>query len=170
MATLERAIKEGKLVKFQATLNLGRKVDLYVGQLAQRVIYMTPEARDWCYCTRELGYQAPNPKAYDIVRATLADFVYGQKFRLGDDIRRLDPNKDDIWEIKTKPPDAVRVFGWFYRENVFIVSHCAYKVNLPKYKDYKPEIQKVKDLAEELSFFRSETGKWNKDEKGYFLL
>jgi hypothetical protein len=132
---------------------------------------MTPDASDWCYSTRELGgRQCPNPEAFDFVHAALSDFCSGSIFYMGADIRRLDwkTERDDIWEIKTRPPDAVRIFGWFYNHNVFIVSHCEFKANLETNPLYQPHKQRVINLRQQLSLKYAPGFVRKNDAKEYF--
>ena len=145
MATLMELEKNGTLIKFKPLLD--------PGQLEHRVAYMTKEAWEWCYSSKELGQsKCPNPLAYDSLHAALTDFATGTLLYLDGDIRRLDrkKEKDDIWEIKTRPPDAVRMFGWFYNRNIFVASHCAYKKDI---KNYQPHKIKAGDLRVSLNCF-----------------
>ncbi|MCK5373743.1 MAG: hypothetical protein KAJ40_00515 [Alphaproteobacteria bacterium] len=162
MATLKQAVNDEKVLKFKA------KID--VGELENRCVYVSQEAHKWCFSSKQLGEKTPNPNAWKDVNAVLSEFVEGQNLLLGLEIRRLMNIKEDIWEIKTKPPDAVRIFGWFYKQNIFIVSHCEYRKNLKSFKAYKPHIKKVIDFSNELGFFRERHFKWSKDEKEYFKI
>ncbi|MCK5385371.1 MAG: hypothetical protein KAJ29_07305 [Alphaproteobacteria bacterium] len=171
MATLKQAVSNEKILKFKA------KID--VGELENRCVYVSQEAHKWCFSSKQLGEKTPNPSAWKDVNAVLSEFVEGQNLLLGSEIRRLlllpeikrlRHVKDDIWEIKTKPPDAVRIFGWFYKQNIFIVSHCEYRKNLKSFKAYQPHIKKVIDFSDELGFFRERHFKWSKNEKEYFKI
>jgi hypothetical protein len=92
---------------------------------------MTPESYEWCWSSKELGKQTPNPQSFDRVRALLDDFCTGHLLREGADIRKLSPplvNKGFAWELKAKPEKfTVRLFGWFVSPSVFLCPLCKYK-------------------------------------------
>lgn len=158
MATLEDLVSGKALYKFEAKFD--------PGELEQRLVYLCMEALEWCYSSRELGYKCPNPDSYDKVHAVLTEFVAGGVFQSGRDIRRL-AQKDDVWEIKVLPPDAARIFGWFYKPNVFVATHCVSKKDVPRFKYYAPHIKKVCDLRKSMEIHYDEKFEWLHDEKQY---
>jgi hypothetical protein len=44
-----------------------------------------------------------------------------------------------IFEFKTVPPDAIRIFGWFHNLSLFIAAHCDFKSRLSP--GYRKEIE-----------------------------
>jgi hypothetical protein len=121
MATIEGLCQDGTLERFEPQLD--------PDELPMRTVYFAPEAHEWCFSSRELGRQTPNPHSYDRVRALLSQFCAGRLLLRGAHIRELRPPSCRIWEFKTIPPErySVRVFGWFYRPCVFIGCLCKYK-------------------------------------------
>lgn len=164
MATISDIVASGGLLKFKPLLD--------IGQMECRVIYVTPEAYEWCYSSGELGRPSPNPLEFASLHAAFTDFCAGAPFDLGDHIKRLDLEKEqiDVWEIKTTPPDAVRAFGWFHNYNVFVVTHCEFRKNLKKFKSFQPHKDKVvKFTADKSCKYAPGFGRL-KDEKKYFDL
>jgi hypothetical protein len=121
MATIDELCDDGTLERFEPQLD--------PGELPQRVVYLAPVAHEWCFSSRELGHQTPNPHSYDRVRALLSEFCAGRLLLHGAHVRNLRPPGNRIWEFKTIPPErhSVRIFGWFYRPCVFIGCLCKYK-------------------------------------------
>lgn len=121
MATVGDLVVQGKLVRFQPLLDPGEQ--------PQRFVYMALGAHEWCFSTEELGHSAPCAMSFDRVHATLDDFCAGAMLYEGAHIRSLRPRREKVWELKTVPPErhSVRIFGWFYRPAVLIVSLCKYK-------------------------------------------
>ena len=118
----------------------------------ERQAYLSPEAHDWCYSSTELGRPSPNDAAFDLVSAQLKAFVVGRLLLEGVDLRklRLPRTMEEIWECKTPRPDAVRMFGWFARRAIFIVSHMKFKRELVGRGRYDPEIRRVACFRERL--------------------
>lgn len=139
MASLTDLEQAGKLVLFRPKLD--------PDQMMERQVYLAPEAHDWCFSSTELERASPNDRAFDLVHAQLRSFVVGCLMLEGAEMRRLKPPKTaaikEVWECKTTPPDAVRMFGWFYRRGIFIVSHMRFKRDLRTWKSYIPEMNRV---------------------------
>lgn len=127
-------------------------------QLAERYIYLRPEAADWMRSTlRGLevdGYVddaiSPNQQAYQLFK----DFISGEDmFSLEMHPKPLRPQDSEhgIWELRT--PD-LRFFGWFCRKGVFLVSNIETKSTLladrsyGRMRDFAVEYRNGLDLDE----------------------
>lgn len=57
----------------------------------------------------------------------IAQYAYNPLFRNVGEIVNITPQSDGVWELKT---DDVRIFGWFYRRKILIVSEGRLKGGL----------------------------------------
>jgi hypothetical protein len=151
MAPIDGLCGDGTLERFEPQLD--------PGELPLRIVYLAPEAHEWCFSSRELGYQTPNPHSYDRVRALLSQFCAGRLLLRGAHVRDLRPPRSRIWELKTIPPErySVRIFGWFYRPCVFIGCLCKYKNDVSQ--RCADEINAVSSYRANLSLDEPKTAK-----------
>ncbi|WP_157009812.1 hypothetical protein [Sphingobium sp. YBL2] len=77
----------------------------------------------------------------------LADFCEGEEVMAATQFKCLQPKENGIWELKT--PD-VRVFGWFYEKDCFIVSAVDAKWRILEHGLYNGYISEAVRLRAEL--------------------
>lgn len=114
MATLVQLCELNQL--FRLDPQLGR-------ELEDRHIYLLAKARQW--------FEKMLPKAgstwnieespIEQVDALIAAFCSGQSLAIGHTFKPLRYREKGIWELKTAD---VRMFGWFVKKDIFIVSAC----------------------------------------------
>ncbi|MDI7775022.1 hypothetical protein [Asticcacaulis sp. EMRT-3] len=119
MATIPILCERGDLIKIDAVLGLSVQ--------ERRLIYATPRAFGQ-FATSLPNIEAqwkPKVTAPEQVDALIATFCSGEEFAHdtnrgnGGDFKRIKGRSNGIWELKT---DDVRIFGWFYKKDVFIAS------------------------------------------------
>jgi hypothetical protein len=111
MATLDELVDLGVLRRQR--IDLGRK------DFPDRKLYVTPEFREWL---NKVVMQAdpfyktnarPRYQAHDLIKA----FITGRPFLENRLFKRMSPNSDDVYELRT--PD-LRFFGWFPHKDCFV--------------------------------------------------
>jgi hypothetical protein len=113
MSTLKALEKSGKIVRVSARLPRGEH--------ESRMFFALPAFVQWL----ENGLSALQPLEQSNMlpveqfRALLRDYLIGRRLNIADDYRRLRPHEKDVFELKTAD---LRIFGWFYRRDVFIAS------------------------------------------------
>lgn len=120
------------------------KIDvlLPVRQKAWRYVFASPRFIDWlnlCVPKIVLHRSEEDDTLLVQIETEFFSFSRGDYLRDPDDVRRLDPQPDGVWELKT--PD-LRLFGWFPERDHFIV-HMAHEKEGMKWKDYEPLIKEV---------------------------
>lgn len=96
-------------------------IRLYRGERESRMFYALPAFVKWLE-ERLPGLQplddtdAPPSEQF---RMLLRDYLIGRPLNVSRDYRRLKPGEKDIFELKTAD---LRLFGWFYRRDIFIAS------------------------------------------------
>lgn len=89
--------------------------------MEDRRVYMLPRAVKWAeeiLPTLESVWQIEEAPIAQL-DAMLHDFCSGEALAHVEDFRCLRPIGSGIWELKTAD---LRVFGWFYRPNIFVWS------------------------------------------------
>jgi hypothetical protein len=146
MATIDILVEEQKLQRIT--------VPLRKGETHERLIYGLPEMLRWMRedvpkmpCGRLNAAQSP-AEQLDYI---LYRWIAGKPIIFRKQLSDLMPMSDEVWEFKT--PDT-RVFGWMYRERVFIATHGGYadhyKVPTKKrlYADDRQEVVRQRDALD----------------------
>jgi hypothetical protein len=103
------------------------------GGSKKRKVYVTPkvfEQLDPQTASDEYSSSAGH------LRAWLDGFTKGRQLRVGErrsrtcDMKRLDPGKDEVWEIRKQDQPSVRLFGRFLAKDIFIVTNMELVSNL----------------------------------------
>jgi hypothetical protein len=113
MSTIKALVNAKQLIRVS--------LRLYRGELENRMFYALPAFVTW------LEEELPQLAALDDkdvspseqFRILLRDYLIGRPLNLSRDYRRLKPGEKDVFELKTAD---LRVFGWFYRQDIFIAS------------------------------------------------
>ena len=134
MATLEYLVSVGALLRFDA--------DLEADEQPRRLIYVTPDFDQWLNAVaptlpKDRG-RALTPLAQ--VDALFHDFVIGRPMVYDVDRKRLDPQRDNVWELKS---EDLRIMGWFPSKGVFIAVTAAMRKRLKPFAAYAPFIAQV---------------------------
>jgi hypothetical protein len=125
--TIQALEASGALVRYEPTVV--RDPD----PQGPRHMWLTPNIRDWC----SPAGPHPDDRIGDESLASLRDqlnaFVRGDFIEHGVDIKRLWPQRTDVWEIRSylKKPQ-LRLFGWFVRPKLFVGVHGAVRDDLEK--------------------------------------
>lgn len=112
------------------------KVPLDPGEVEERCICVTPHATEWLSGTLPgLSTSIAGGRMDPLEQASefFLNFLTGGKFTCegGLDLHEMDPVSDDVWELKTID---IRMFGWFYKPNIFICVSIDSKDNLETQK------------------------------------
>lgn len=134
MATLEHLISIGTLLRYEA--------DLDVDELPHRYLYVSPTVDRWLErilpgLPRDRSRQLTPSQQVDVI---LRDFVLGRPLNYGRDHRRLEPHADQVWELKS---EDLRLFGWYVREEMFVVVEGHMRKELRPKSAYTPVIERV---------------------------
>lgn len=111
MATPQTLCEKEKLFKLDVPLSPGENVE--------RVIYLSQRIIDWFKTVPEMSTsimgleEAPDEQ----LDALLHDYITGAPLSYDKRFKKLNPRSQDVWELKTAD---LRIFGWFYRRNVFV--------------------------------------------------
>ena len=113
MSTLQALETAGKLIRIS--------VRLYRGEQENRLFFALPAFAEW------LKQTLPGLEPLDETdalpaeqfRILLRDYLIGRRLNVSVDYRRLQPGEKDVFELKTAD---LRLFGWFYRRDIFIAS------------------------------------------------
>jgi len=119
MATLDDLLDGGELEQFDPILDPGEQ--------PRRIVAIDQRAHGWCFSSCQLGFPPPAKGNDPSVRAILSTYCAGRMLLRDAEVRRLRPDDNWVWEFKTRPPDAVRIFGWVYRPTAFIACLCRFR-------------------------------------------
>lgn len=113
MSTIKELEKSGELIQVV--------VRLYRGERENRLFYALPAFVQWV--SKDLPGLKPLDE-HDMLpaeqfRSLLRDYLIGRRLNVSDDYKRLRPREKDVFELKTAD---LRIFGWFYRRDIFIAS------------------------------------------------
>jgi hypothetical protein len=114
MATIETLVTEGALTKIE--------VPLPAGALEIRLFYGTESFVNWLK-TGLPNMQAPSDAQWDHAEQVddlLLRYSIGEALSYGPQFHALHPGHRGVVELKTSD---VRIFGWFYRRDVFIATN-----------------------------------------------
>ena len=139
-----------------------------------RSLFLTPDAYLWC-CPPDAH---PDPRIKDDTLVQLGDqlnaFVRGEFMDYADgiDIKRLDPDTLDVWEIRShlKKPQ-LRLFGFFAAPKWFVGTNCAVRDDLEPQRGPKWDaaIKKAADTRTDLvgsvGFFSDDRGEYVRNPK-----
>ena len=118
MATLNKLVSDGKLVRVTVPLNRGES--------HERLIYGLPEAIRWMrddVPKMSVGrLQSPQTPAEQL-DSMLRRWTAGHPIAYGRHLYDLMPGEDETWELKTAD---LRIFGWIYRPRIFIAACGGY--------------------------------------------
>lgn len=127
MATLIELIDRGELLKLDANLGLR--------EMENRRIYALPRFAKWVQkdlpllgSTWNIELQ-PDEQLDDLTHM----FCSGKALPVGHRFKCLTHLGDGIWELKTAD---LRVFGWFYRKDVFIACDGVDKETVKRHNSY----------------------------------
>lgn len=120
MATLRTLVTNGELVAL--------RVPLERNEFPDRQIYALPRVRKWL--EDQLPGQ-PSDRFVEIepegqLEDLLHQFITGGQLCIGQTYKSMHHHGDGVWELKTAD---LRLFGWFYKRDIFIVSD----VNLKRF-------------------------------------
>lgn len=127
------------------------KLDPALGWREQemRCIYALPKARSWIDKTLPIvvsdRFTEEQPTMQ--VDALVYEFCKGDALVVDHRFRSLVHLGNGVWELKTAD---VRLFGWFYRKNCFVVSDCETKHRLLKHNLYKGYCEQAVRLRDAL--------------------
>ena len=137
MSTLDNRVAEGRLVKFVPRLD--------TDQTTVRRVYLGPAGEIWCN-----SRTTPDRRAWAAIMAQLTAFVRGDHMEEPQDFKRLVPEEREIWECRTRPRKKVRMFGWFYRRNTFVISHMKFRDDLDDLVDWDNAIEQTESFRDAL--------------------
>lgn len=168
MTIISQQVGAGRLIPYRPTV--ARRPH----PQGPRQLWLTPETYKWC----QPPENHPDSRVTDDSLAHLGDQL--NAFRLGEfmdyrdgiDIKRLSPDKRDIWEIKShlKKPQ-LRIFGWFVLPKLFVAAHQALRDDLEKEKGPKWDaaIERTEELRTALigsiDFFHLDPGEYVRNPK-----
>lgn len=167
LARIQELEGNGQLIPYKPTV--ARPVHPQGG----RKLWLTPDTFKWCFPEE----QHPDARITDKSLAHLGDqfnaFVAGEWIDYqGGDMRRLCPDTNDIWEIKShlhKP--QLRVFGWFVLPKYFVGTNCAVRDDLERKKGPKwdaaieESIAIRSELIGHVSFWHIDSGEYVRNPK-----
>lgn len=104
---------------------------------AYRFVFLSPEFIEWVTADMLNIASLDSDPVDQQLETELYGFCLGHGLAYGTDTRRLNPQSDQIWELKT--PD-LRLFGWFPHKNHLILHKGAAKSGLD-YAAYAPIIK-----------------------------
>ncbi len=141
MATLPTLALRGELVK--VVYPLGPH-----DGLAIRQFYATPEVRDWINNTlpalpTENGATRTPKEEFDDLLFQFISSLGRPRYNRGGRVRFRDmvPSEDECWELITY---QLRICGWFYRKDQFVMVHADTAVNIKRTNDgYRNAKKKV---------------------------
>jgi hypothetical protein len=139
MATLERLCDAGTLTKIE--IALPRRYE------PGRIICAFPVVIAWI--ENELPTAASNwnldETPNDQFGVLLAEYIGGQSLQRDKRFSPLSGGKDGVWELKTAD---IRVFGWFYRIDMFIAARINFAWTVKEsnlYHGYRGEVCRERD-------------------------
>lgn len=110
MATIAQLVEAGVFVKINV---------LDHAEVEKREIYVYPAVRSWIHDTLPglQAFDADNISPINQAWSVLRSFAIGDELEEGDEYRLMQPEENDIYELKS--PDT-RFYGWFVRAGIFI--------------------------------------------------
>jgi hypothetical protein len=141
-STVHDACKAVGLCKFE--------IELPVRQRAWRYVFASAKFVDWvnnCVPKIVLAQCDEDDSLQIQIEKELFGFSYGEYLREPSEIRRLDPQPQAVWELKT--PD-LRLFGWFPAKDHFVAHLGCEKEALQRWEDYEPFINEVREFRASL--------------------
>lgn len=139
MATINYLERKGALVLYKA--------DLRAGEQKERALYFSPDLPYWI--ENHLDMQ-PKDRHKHLLPSEQVEEIFDQFVRghhMGrNDMKKLEPVGQHVWEFKT---EDVRVFGYFYRKQIFIAVCGEMR------KKLKPANQKYKHFINQVLKFRN---------------
>lgn len=112
MATLKELCDQERLHRL--------KPDLDADQMQRRAVVIFDHVRSQIAAL--CGVASPTGNEFDLDEqfdALIYSFCIGEQFQLPGDFHEMDHRDPGVWELKTAD---LRLFGWFYRRDVFIVT------------------------------------------------
>ena len=147
MATLNHLKTKGKLLLYEA--------DLAPKEQKQRLLYLSPELVEWFEDFLDLQPRDRHKQLEpsEQVEEMFDQFVRGHHMGRGD-LKKFEPLKQGVWAFK---PLDVRIFGYFYRPNVF-VAVCGQMKKSLKGNKKKSTNQRYKTYIDKTIGFRKSLG------------
>lgn len=110
MATLEELAKKGVIYR--------QRIKLASNEFDDRLMYGTPEFKSYLGSVlKEVPFYATNAPPRYQAQSLIKDFITGKPFRETRLFKRMRPNSNDVYELRS---DDLRFFGWFPRMDVFV--------------------------------------------------
>jgi len=118
-------------------------IELWPTQRAWRYFFVTPAFKEWH--AKHLPQLSPTKQFGELsvqsqFRQEWESFSNGFPFDADDELKRLKPIEECVWEIKS---DDLRILGWFPARDYFIAHIGKLKEELLEYDDYKPHIDEI---------------------------
>lgn len=153
---------EGTLVPYKPTII---KPDHPEGG---RTLWLTPDTEMWCQPPGDHPDNRIDDETLAVVGDQLNAFARGDFMEMKVDIKRLDPDTTDVWEIRShlgRP--QLRVFGFFAAPKVFVATHYANRDDLEPSRGPKwnAKIQEVANMRAQL--VGQYVPYWNQDPNVY---
>ncbi len=115
-----------------------------VDQMEERVIYMTQKCQEEA-ASDALAQLAPSWTSeiapVEQLVALLDDFCAGAELEYDTGFHIVSPHNNGVWELKTSD---TRIFGWFYKKDLFIAHRI---LSTEKVKKYRLYTQLCNDVA-----------------------
>jgi hypothetical protein len=134
MPVLEYLVHQGLLLRYDA--------ELEPDDSPQCVIYVTPDFDQWLTTTLPAlpKDRGRNLTPWEQVDALFYDFVIGRPMAYDVERKRLEPQADNVWELKS---EDMRIMGWFPLKGVFVAVLGEMRKNLKPFSAYAPFIAQV---------------------------
>lgn len=141
MATIPTLMKEGKLISIDAQLENGT--------LPERYMYALPHVTEWI---KETIYTLNSEYPIEMTPLEQLDdilelFCSGKAIHNPRRFHVLHPNDECIWELKTQD---LRIFGWFYKKDIFIISDINSTERVKKHSLYRGYVGQAKRSQNQL--------------------
>jgi hypothetical protein len=123
--TIKAVEASGALVHYEPTIVRANHSD------GPRALWLTPDCKNWCFPTGphpdiRIGQDQLAP-----LRVQLNLFVWGEFMEYDFDVKRLLPDEQDIWTIRSYgSTPQLRLFGWFALPKLFVGSHIVVRDDL----------------------------------------
>lgn len=137
MATLSELENESSIIRYDPQLSPNKCEERYIffSPKAMKFVEDSLPAKKPFWGDKKIR---PIEQLFDL----LGGFCGGERMNYGPDFKVLDPRSDGknygIWELKT--PD-LRVFGWFFQKDIFIVSEVVLADFLKKMNNYNRHVE-----------------------------
>lgn len=112
-----------------------------------RRVFMSEEAYSQCPPTGPSSSKDLRG-ALNFMRATLEDFIGGEEIYEDQELKRLDPPADEVWEIRSIQRPQARLFGWFPEPDVIVITHCESRSSLGNHRSDKTWERTINKLYE----------------------